>query len=71
MVDVPAEMPVVIPDIEPMLATAVLLLLQLPPALASDNAVAWPMHTPVAPVITDGSGLTVTIEVAVHPVDSA
>jgi hypothetical protein len=50
-------MPVAIPD-EPIVATAVLLLLHTPPAVASDKVVVAATHTVVAPVIPAGKGLT-------------
>ena len=60
MVDVPAATPVAIPEEEPMVATEVLLLLQLPPP-ASVNEVVAPTHTFTIPVINGGPGLTVTV----------
>jgi hypothetical protein len=53
MVDVPAEMPVVIPVAEPITATEGLLLLHVPPALASKKGVVAPTHTVPLPVIGD------------------
>lgn len=68
MVSVPASTPVTTPVAGIMVAVAVLLLLQVPPALASLSVTDAPSHTPVAPVIVAGSGFTVTLAVAVQPV---
>ena len=58
------------PESEPTVATAALLLLHIPPVGASLNVVVEPSHTLVIPVMDDGSGLTVTSVVVRHPVDS-
>jgi tellurite resistance protein TehA-like permease len=48
----------------PTVAMPVLLLLHVPPAVASDSATVPPTHTlAVAGVIADGFGLTVTVAV--------
>jgi hypothetical protein len=65
---VPAATPVTIPDADPTVAWAVLLLLQVPPAVRSDKVVVKPIQTLVVPVITAGIGLTVIAEVIKHPV---
>ncbi len=57
------------PEEEPIVATAVLLLVHVPPVVASDNVVVDPAHKDVVPVIGE-SALTVTKVVALHPVDS-
>ena len=61
----PAETPVTNPVV-PTVATDVLLLDQVPPAVALDKAMAEPVHTLVAPVIepAEGNGLIVTMDVA-------
>ena len=51
IVVVPFVLPVSIPVDEPMVATVVLLLLQVTPAVASVNAIVLPTHTAVGPVI--------------------
>ena len=57
------------PDAVPIVATPVLLLLQVPPEAASVKVVPEPIHTPLdAPDIADGDGITVTTAVAVQPV---
>ena len=67
MVAVPALMPVTTPVAGLTEATALLLLLQLPPAVASLNVVVAPLHTVVVPVIaaTAVPVVTVTVVVAV------
>jgi hypothetical protein len=57
-------MPVTIPVDDPIVATPVLLLLQIPPMEASDSVVVKPVHTVVEPVIVAGAALTVTILVS-------
>ena len=65
--DVPAVKPLTTPEND-MLATLVLLLLQVPPGVALLNAEVVPAHNPVAPVMTDGTGYTITVIKASHPV---
>jgi hypothetical protein len=60
---VPAATPLTVPDPEPTVACAVLLLLQVPPAVPSLKVVVKPTHTLVVPVIAAGTGLTVIAEV--------
>ena len=61
---VPAVAPVTIP-VAVTAATAALLLLHVPPAVASDNVVVAPVHTVVVPVIVPAVGVAVTVTVAV------
>ena len=63
-------MPVTTPVEGPIVAIAVVLLLQVPPPVASLKVVVKPAQTLVFPVIGDGSGLTVTTTIAVQPVAS-
>jgi len=56
----PADIPVAIPDDEP-IATAVPPLAQVPPGEPSLNVVVLPAQTLSVPVIADGRGLTVTV----------
>ena len=63
IVDVPPDLPKTIPVPAPIVATDVLLLLQVPPP-ASLNAVVKPAQTTVVPVIAEGFGFTVTTVVA-------
>jgi hypothetical protein len=51
-------------------ATAVLLLLQLPPVDVVARVVTVPAHKLAVPVITSGIGLIVTPAVAMQPVGS-
>ena len=74
MVEVPADTPVTTPELF-IVATAALLLLHVPPVVASLNVVEFPIQTLVVPVIaaTVGKGFTVTVVVAllVQPLTSA
>ena len=60
MVAVPAVTPVTLPD-PSTVAFAVLLLLQVPPAVASLRLVTKPTHTAALPFIAVGIGLIVTV----------
>ena len=55
---------------EPTVATAVLLLVQLPPPEMLDRDTAEPMQTVNGPVIGAGGGLTVNTNSATQPVDN-
>lgn len=59
MVDVPAATALRLPVIASTVATAVLLLLQVPPGKVFDNIVAPPLHSTVVPVMGAGNGFTV------------
>jgi hypothetical protein len=63
VVDIPVTMPVDIPTE----ATAGLLLLQVPPMVASSSVVVRPEHTARVPLIAAGSGSTVTTAVVIQP----
>jgi len=65
----PVATPLTIP-VDPTLARLVLLLLHVPPVVASLNAVVDPAHTTRVPVIPAGKGLTVTGVVMKQPVDN-
>ena len=65
---IPTMPPVAIPEDEPIVAIAVLLLLQAPPVGASLNVIVDPEHTLFGPKIFPGNGLTVIVVVAIHPV---
>ena len=60
------EPAVTIPD-NGSIATAVLLLLQLPPAVVSVSTLVVPSHMLVTPVIADGAALTVIGNKVLHP----
>ncbi len=68
MVTTPSVMPVTVPVEDPIVATAVLLLLQTPPLVALVNVVVKPTHTLVVPPIAAGFGLTVKLVTAIQPV---
>jgi hypothetical protein len=59
---VPGATPVTIPVREPMVATAILPLDQVPPETESDNGVDKPGHTVELPVMAEGE-ITVTVVV--------
>ena len=61
IVEVPAATPVTMPEEEPMVATEVLLLVHVPPLVASVSVVVWPVHTLVVPAIAAGVGFTVIL----------
>ena len=62
MVNVPAATPVTTPVVL-IVATEVLLLLHVPPAVASVKLVVNPIHTDAVPVMVAGKGLTVAVVV--------
>ena len=68
IVAVPASTPVTTPLPDPTVATATLLLLHVPPGTASAKLDVKPWQTLIVPVIAEGSGLTITTAVVVHPV---
>jgi hypothetical protein len=54
------------PEEDPTLATEGLLLLHVPPELASKSSVVFPAQTPTAPEIATGIAFTASIAVAVQ-----
>lgn len=68
IVAVPAVTPLTVPEPEPIVATAVLLLLHAPNGEASASVVVDDTQTVGVPVIVAGKGLTVNTEVAMQPV---
>jgi hypothetical protein len=66
-VAVPKRLPVTLPVTALMLAHEGLLLLQVPPVVASDKTDGTPIHKAVLPVMAEGSGFTVSIVDDVHP----
>jgi len=60
--------PVTSPELEPIEATAITLLLQVPPIVASLKTVVVPAHMVVFPVMAAGNGFTVTVTVRIQPV---
>jgi hypothetical protein len=67
MRETPAETPVKMPVLEPMVATAVLLLVHIPPLTRSLIVTTAPTQRLVVPVITEGAGVTFTVVVDIHP----
>src|ERR1019366_9069008 len=65
---VPGAMPETTPVL-PTVATAVLLLLHVPPGVASVSVVVLPAQTVAVPVTDDGNAFTVTVAEAVQPPD--
>jgi hypothetical protein len=64
---VPADTPFTIPENVPIIATAVLLLLHVPPGVGLVSIVVVPRHALSRPDIGLGSGFTVTVVIAVQP----
>ena len=62
---VPAVRPVRLPD--PLMDALVLLILQVPPEVASLNVIMTPTHSDVAPCMGKGVGFTVTTCVVTQP----
>ena len=67
IVAVPPLTPLTIPDDVPTVATAVLLLLHVPPIALLLNVVVDDWHTVIVPVIDPASGVTLTGLVAAEP----
>jgi hypothetical protein len=63
IVVLPAATPVIIPEVKSTVATAVVLLLQLPPAMLLLNIMVEPLQTEAGPLIVPavGTGLTVIV----------
>ena len=68
MTDVPASIPETTPVVVPIVATVVLLLLHVPPVMASLSVTVLPWHTEEGPVMATGGGRTVTEKADVQPV---
>ena len=68
--DVPAVTPVIMPLVEPIAATAGLLLIQAPPGTALLHSTLAPVHTGLAPNMAVGVGLTDMVVVIAQPVGS-
>ena len=66
---VPVTRPLTTPVVPSIVATVVLLLLQLPPVVALASVALAPTHVPDGPVIAAGVGLTVTTAVRRQPLD--
>ena len=57
------------PDVGPTVATAPLLVVQVPPVAVFPRVVVAPTHTLAVPEIDDGAVTTVNMDVAAQPVD--
>ena len=66
IVAVPGDTPFTIPVV-PIVATDILLLLHVPPAVASVSVMVWPAQTTVGPAMGNGVGFTATTVVALQP----
>ena len=69
--DIPLRIPVTTPDEEPIVATVVVPLVQVPLPVALLNVAVEPTQTDATPVIAAGELLTVTVNVDEQPVDVA
>ena len=69
MFEVPAETPVTIPVVEPMVAIPGNAELHEPPVEPSLKVVVAPAQTFATPVIADGNGLMVTTAIDLQPVE--
>ena len=63
MVSTPPAAPVTMPVVEPTVATPMLVLLHVPPVVASANVVEPPTHIVAVPDMAAGAPFTVTIAV--------
>ena len=63
----PAEIPVTLPEILPIVAMEVLLLVQMPPGVAFVKIAEDPTHTDDGPVMAEGTAFADIIRVATHP----
>jgi hypothetical protein len=66
IVAVPNARPLVIPLADPIVAILVLLLLQVPPVVASVSVLVYPRHTFRLPAIAAGVVFTVTTTTVAH-----
>ena len=66
----PPAIAVIVPDVWSIIALAALLLLQVPPMIASVNVVVDPAHNICEPLIVVGTAFIVTVVVAMQPVGS-
>ena len=69
MMLVPSATPDTTPVVLPMVAVAVVVLIQVPPATASLNVMVAPTHTALGPVIAAGMVYTAIVVLTLHPVD--
>jgi len=64
----PADIPVAVPEVLPIVASRILLLVHVPPPGVEARVVLFPGQTLSVPVIVDGVVLTVTIADVLQPV---
>jgi hypothetical protein len=67
MLVVPVVMPDNAPVADPMVATEIALLIQVPPADGSVSVIVAPAHNADGPAIVPGNGLTVMVAVLKQP----
>lgn len=65
--DVPPNRPLITPELLPITATVVLLLIQVPPVTELLKVTVNPWHTDNGPEIAAGVGLTVNVIMAMQP----
>ena len=63
IVDVPSETPFTVPFAEPIVATAVVDDVHVPPVTEFESVVVDPAHVESVPAIADGAGFTVNVAV--------
>lgn len=69
MMLVPSATPLTIPEVLPMVAMVVVVLIQVPPATASLRVIVAPTHTALGPVMAAGIVYTATVVLTLQPVD--
>jgi hypothetical protein len=67
IIEVPEVIVVTVPEVLPIVPTAALLLLHVPPEVASLKVLTSPRHRIVVPVIEAGAVFTVTTMVEMQP----
>ena len=65
----PGATPRTAPDDEPIVASRLLLVVQVPPGVGLESVVPWPAHTVDAPLMAPGDALTVIGLVTKQPLD--
>lgn len=63
----PPDIPAIEPEPGTAVATAVLLLVHVPPVMASLRMMVKPWQTFATPIIAEGVGRTVTVVIVIHP----
>jgi hypothetical protein len=70
MIQVPEAIPVTMPVSVPTVAMPALLLIQLPPLIASERSIEFPTQTIAGPEMAEGDGVTDIVVVVKQPVAS-